>query len=172
MLSPPSPTLTRPSPLSVHFHRGPAGQNKAATLCSPSSLSPDSCRLLTSSTWRQWREGGTGADWCLPVCQWRFLPLGPLPFFLSFLSSSLDKAAYSKLQRPLLAFPVTHRQCGDRPAIYSWVDMRTRCDAMRERRGGENEKRARGVSVRTRWSGISAKASFSEGLIPSFCHMS
>lgn len=107
------------------------------------------------------------------ACLSMALSSSPASPFLSFLSSSLDKAVYSKLLRPLLAFPVTRRQeCGDRPAIYSWVDMRTRCVGNERGTGGENEKRARGASVWTRWSGISAKAPFSEGLIPSFCHMS
>lgn len=72
-----------------------SGPNKASTLLLLSSLSPDSCRLLMSSTRRQWRERGTGADWCLPACQWRFLPL---PFFLpaSFSRYRQDKAVYSK----------------------------------------------------------------------------
>lgn len=72
-----------------------SGPNKASTLLLSSSLSPDSCRLLMSSTLRQWRERGTGADWCLPACQCRFLPL---PFFLpaSFSRYCQDKAVYSK----------------------------------------------------------------------------
>lgn len=87
VLSPPSPSLTPFSPLpALPAALRPAAQTKPrlfAPSLSLSSLSSDSCHLLTSSTWRQWREGGTGADWCLPVCQWRFLPLRPLPFSFS-----------------------------------------------------------------------------------------
>jgi len=71
-----------------------SGPNKGSTLCSLSSLSSDSCRLLTSSTRRQWGEGGIGADSCLPICQWRFLPL----LFLSpslAVSSCSDKVVHS-----------------------------------------------------------------------------
>lgn len=140
-------SLLRPHPspvvlLSVDFHRGlrPAGPKQSpVSFCSLSSLSPDSCRLLTSSTWRQWRERGTGADWCLPICQWRFLPLRPLPFSFFLFSQPRfpplppeTKLCIQKAVRPLLAFSSnTHRQpeCGERPTIYRWVDMRTRRDA-------------------------------------------
>lgn len=95
-------------PLSMHFHRGPrpaGAPDKAPTLCSPSSLSPDSCRLLTSSTWRQWGERETGADWCTPACQWRFLPL---PFL--FLSPRLLFGTKQCIQKRIAhssLFPVT-----------------------------------------------------------------
>lgn len=136
-----------------------SGPNKASTLLLSSSLSPDSCRLLMSSTRRQWRERGTGADWCLPACQWRFLPL---PFFLpaSFSRYRQDKAVYSKVQRPLLTFPVKRqRDHGERPAIYRWVDMRTRPDAQCKTEASRHgEKRDSGTSERTHWCGISAKS--------------
>lgn len=94
----------------------PAGPKQSpVSFCSLSSLSPDSCRLLTSSTWRQWRERGTGADWCLPICQWRFLPLRPLPFSF-FLSRSLvfppsrprQSCVFKKPCAHSSLFPATH----------------------------------------------------------------
>lgn len=96
----------------------PAGPKQSpVSFCSLSSLSPDSCRLLTSSTWRQWRERGTGADWCLPICQWRFLPLRPLPFSFFLFSQprfppppARDKAVYSKSRAPTPRFFQQHTQ--------------------------------------------------------------
>lgn len=51
-----------PSLAPLHRVMKAAGRTKPRLICSLSSLSPDSCRLLTSSALRQWRERGTGAD--------------------------------------------------------------------------------------------------------------
>lgn len=118
----PHPSFSSPWTLTRSEASGP---NKAPTLCSLSSLSPDSCRLLTSSTWRQWRERGTGADWCLPICQWRFLPPRPLP--ASFSPPSQTKLCIQSAAPTPHFSSNTDGECGERPAIYRWVDIRTRC---------------------------------------------
>lgn len=73
--SPPSPPFASPSPLlALSPGPRPEARTKPRLFDSLSSFSSDSSRLLTSSTWRQWGARGTGADWCMPVCQWRFHP--------------------------------------------------------------------------------------------------
>lgn len=90
-----------PSPHSLGLDRAlrPVARTKPDSFCAASSLSPDSCHLLTFCTERQWRgeERGTGADWCLYICQWRFLSLPfSSPRLVYSPPSRLDKAVHSK----------------------------------------------------------------------------
>lgn len=182
----PPPPLSSP----CTFARGlrPAGENKAASLPSPSSLSPDSCRLLTSRAWDTMERGG---DRARLVCARLSKALSSSPgLSLSLLSLSPPPRLVFSLSSSPRTKPCLHRAAptplfssdtdgGERPAIYRRVDMRTGEVAQSESEataaadaepGGEDDEEEEPEGTRRHQS--LGRSLISGGLIPSFCHAS